>query len=296
MGHAIPIDPSCRADDRQRDWDRNDGVRELVRNLAFKRLAVVNVVFFGQHGSGDREWVLIDTGMPGTAGLIVRSAERRFGPYSRPAAIILTHGHFDHAGSAQYLADMWNAPIFAHEEEMPFLLGSDSYPPPDRRVGGGVLSALSELIPRGPIDLSEQLSALPSNGRVPGMPDWQWIHTPGHTPGHVVLWREMDRTLIAGDAVITTSPESAYAVATQRTELHGPPMYFTPDWNNARISVEKLAALEPTLVVPGHGWALRGEEVRNAMHTLARDFGRIAVPLRGRYVTAEARTNRSAAK
>ena len=42
-----------------------------------------------------------------------------------------------------------------------------------------------------------------------------------------------DRTLIAGDAFITTKQESAYAVATQRPELHGPPMYFTPDWRSA---------------------------------------------------------------
>jgi glyoxylase-like metal-dependent hydrolase (beta-lactamase superfamily II) len=289
MHHAIPIDASHRADDPQRDAERADGVHEIARNLAFKRLAIVNVVFFGEHGSGDREWVLIDTGAPGTANLIENAAARRFGPYSRPAAIILTHGHFDHVGTALQLAELWEAPIYAHQAEAPFLDGRERYPAPDRRVGGGVLSALSDLFPRGPVDLSDRLRWLPADGKVPGMPDWRWIHTPGHTPGHVSLWRELDRALIAGDAVITTSSESAYAVAVQRTELHGPPMYFTPDWNGARLSVETLAALDPALLVAGHGLALRGDTMRNALHRLARDFGRIAMPARGRYVSEEAR-------
>ncbi len=94
----------------------------------------------------------------------------------------------------------------------------------------------------------------------------------------VSLWRESDRALIVGDAFITTNMESAYAVAMQAEELHGPPMYFTPDWPAARHSVETLAALEPEVVVCGHGRAMRGAEMRAALHTLARDFVEIAMP------------------
>jgi glyoxylase-like metal-dependent hydrolase (beta-lactamase superfamily II) len=104
------------------------------------------------------------------------------------------------------------------------------------------------------------------------------VHTPGHTPGHISLWREADRTIIAGDAFITTAQESAYAVAVQAEELHGPPQYFTPDWTSARRSVEALAAKEPELVVTGHGRAMRGPQMRSALQLLARDFDRIAVP------------------
>ena len=146
------------------------------------------------------------------------------------------------------------------------------------------MSLLSPLFPRGPIDVSAWLHPLPDDGSVPGMPDWRWIATPGHSPGHVSLWRETDRTLIAGDAFITTTQESAYAVATQSAELHGPPMYFTPDWPSARRSVETLAGLEPEIVVTGHGRAMRGDAMRSALHTLAWDFDRIAVPDHGRYV------------
>jgi glyoxylase-like metal-dependent hydrolase (beta-lactamase superfamily II) len=102
----------------------------------------------------------------------------------------------------------------------------------------------------------------------------------------VSLWRESDRTLIAGDAFITTRQESAYAVLIQAPELHGPPMYFTPNWNAARESVRRLAALQPETVVTGHGRPMAGASMRNALGMLARDFNEIAVPRQGKYVDA----------
>jgi glyoxylase-like metal-dependent hydrolase (beta-lactamase superfamily II) len=122
------------------------------------------------------------------------------------------------------------------------------------------------------------------------MPGWQWIFTPGHAPGHVSLWRESDRTLVAGDAFVTTRQESVYASLTQEPEMHGPPQYYTPDWDSARESVEKLAALEPELVITGHGVALRGPEMRQALHALAQEFDQIAVPDHGRYVKAKGKS------
>ena len=62
------------------------------------------------------------------------------------------------------------------------------------------------------------------------MQGWRWIFTPGHSPGHISLFRDSDRTLIVGDAFVTTKQESLMSVMTQRMEMHGPPMYFTPDW------------------------------------------------------------------
>ena len=71
---------------------------------------------------------------------------------------------------------------------------------------------------------------------------------------------------------------------TQRPELHGPPAYFTPDWSASRRSVERLVALEPARVVTGHGPPLQGGEMLQGLRELARDFDRVAVPRRGRYV------------
>ena len=121
------------------------------------------------------------------------------------------------------------------------------------------------------------------------MPGWRWLHTPGHTPGHVSLWRESDRTLIAGDAFITTRQESAYAVATPAPGDARPADVLHAGLGQARASVRRLAALEPEIAVTGHGRAMRGQTMRAALHTLARDFDRIAVPEHGRYVADPAR-------
>jgi glyoxylase-like metal-dependent hydrolase (beta-lactamase superfamily II) len=284
MDHQVPLDERARA-----DTVADDGTHEVLADLAYQRLLVVNVVLGGLPGAADGEWVLIDAGVVGSANAIRKAAARRFGERSRPAAIVMTHGHFDHVGALEGLAEAWDVPIYAHELELPYLDGSAAYPPPDPKVGGGVMSAMSGLFPRGPVNVRRWLRTLPPDGSVPVMGGWQWVHTPGHTPGHVSFWRPSDRTLIAGDAFITTRQESAYAVALQKPEMHGPPMYYTQDWADARRSVELLASLEPEFVVCGHGHAMRGQEMRTALHALARDFDRVAVPEHGRYVTEPAR-------
>ena len=143
---------------------------------------------------------------------------------------------------------------------------------------------MSFAFPNKAIDLGARVRVLPDDGSVPHMPGWRWLHTPGHTAGHVSLFRDGDRTLIAGDAFVTTKQESLYAVVTQEPEVHGPPAYFTPDWANARRSVERLAALRPAIAATGHGPPMGGQELSDGLETLAREFDRIAVPERGRYV------------
>jgi len=68
-------------------------------------------------------------------------------------------------------------------------------------------------------------------------------------------------------------------------------MYYTPDWEASRASVQKLAALEPELVITGHGPAMRGPAMLSALHMLANDFDQIAVPAQGRYVGDPARAD-----
>ena len=283
MAQQIPVDPDAVAGVHVPE----EGTHELAPDLAYRRLAIVNVVFIGEQLSGSGNWVLVDAGLPETTGAITRSAETRFGDSGPPAAIIMTHAHFDHVGALHHLAERWNVPIYAHRAELPFLNGSASYPPPDPTVGGGIMSAMSKLFPRGPIDVRTWLKPLPEDGSIPCLPDWRWVHTPGHAPGHISLWREADRALVAGDAFITTAQESAYAVITQAPELHGPPMYFTPDWHAARDSVRRLAALEPELVITGHGPAMHGQAMRDALHQLADRFDTVAVPAHGKYTPAD---------
>ena len=74
---------------------------------------------------------------------------------ARPQAIILTHGHFDHTGAVEELLKNWDVPVYAHPREMPYLTGQIKYPPPDPGVGGGLMSFISPLYPRGPVDISD---------------------------------------------------------------------------------------------------------------------------------------------
>jgi glyoxylase-like metal-dependent hydrolase (beta-lactamase superfamily II) len=236
-------------------------------------------------------WALIDAGLKSSAPKIKTLAATAIGNNSRPAVIVLTHGHFDHVGSLQALADEWRVPVYCHKLEMPYLTGKSKYPPADPGVGGGLMSMMSWSFPRGPINVQEHLHELPEDHSVPGLEGWQWIHTPGHAPGHVSLYRESDGVLIAGDAFVTTDQQSAISVMTQKKALNGPPKYFTIDWGAAARSVKTLAALQPQVVATGHGQAMYGAELRKQLNKLTKEFWDLAMPEDGRYVHEPALAN-----
>ena len=276
MTQQIPVDSAAVSAEEE-----DDGTLGAAPDIAYRRLLFVNVVYIG--APGQPGWVLVDTGVPGMAGRIRGAARERFGDVP-PRAIVLTHGHFDHVGTLETLAQEWDVPVYAHPLERPYLDGSASYPKADPGVGGGVMALLSPLYPRSPVNVGARLRDLPADGSVPELPGWRWVHTPGHSVGHVSLWREADRSLVVGDAFVTVAGESAYATATQAPELHGPPKYFTHNWQAAEQSVQTLAALEPEVVVTGHGRAMHGTAMREALRELARRFGSVAVPPEGRFV------------
>lgn len=256
----------------------------VVPGLSVLRDVFVNLYYAFPQDQPRGPWVLIDAGLPGSAGKVKAHAEELFGVDTPPVAIVLTHGHFDHVGGLHGLLDAWpDVPVYAHPLELPYLTGRSAYPPPDPIVGGGLVAYLSFTYPKQPYDFGSRVQALPADGHVPGLPDWRWIPTPGHTFGHVSYFREHGKVLVAGDAFTTVVAESALATLTQKQEVHGPPAYFTPDWDAARASVELLAKMEPEVAATGHGIAMHGDELRRQLVGFVAQFDTLARPKVGRY-------------
>jgi glyoxylase-like metal-dependent hydrolase (beta-lactamase superfamily II) len=257
-------------------------MREIAEGVAVLPIVFVNAYFVG---APDEPWVLVDSGIPQGFARVLKAAEQRYGADQAPQAIILTHGHFDHAGAARQCAEHWNVPIYAHDLEMPYLTNRSDYPPPDPTIGG-FLPFLSRFMPSGAVDLGEHLHALPSDGSVPHLPAWRWMDTPGHSPGHISLWRETDATLIAGDALATADFDSTWGAMTKKQQLAYGGSPFNCDWDAARDSVRSLAKLKPFVIACGHGVPMNGPHLAAEFEQWARDF---EPPSHGRYVETPAR-------
>jgi glyoxylase-like metal-dependent hydrolase (beta-lactamase superfamily II) len=260
-------------------------VTKVAPGVAWFRAVFVNLYFVGEPGG---PWAVVDTGLPGCFEKIYAAAEARFGRGARPEAIYLTHGHFDHAGSALALSAYWDTPVYAHRLDLPYLTGRSLFPPTDP-TPGGALAFLARFFPPNGTDLGDRVRELPAPGHdVPGLAGWEWHATPGHSPGHVSFFRPADRALLAGDACATVDLDSWTALATQKPEISRPPVPVTCDWVAARRSLERLADLEPVTLACGHGTPMTGPEVAGALRALAEDF---QAPRHGRYVAEPARTD-----
>jgi glyoxylase-like metal-dependent hydrolase (beta-lactamase superfamily II) len=259
-------------------------MKQIAPGVTWVSDTIVNLYLVGEPGG---PWTLVDAGMPGRHERIRAAAEARYGAGAKPEAIILTHGHFDHYGSARELATYWDVPIYAHALEMPFLTGKSMQPPGDPTPGGFFAFAYRFLPPSG-ADLGDRVRPLPPDGEAPHMPGWRWRHTPGHTPGHISLFRDDDKTLLAGDAFLTVNLDSFLATVAKKQEIARPPTPATYDWVAARRSIAQLAELGPFTVAAGHGVPMAGPEVAGELQAFAEDF---SAPLHGRYVVEPARTD-----
>ncbi|MFT3787059.1 MAG: MBL fold metallo-hydrolase [Tepidisphaeraceae bacterium] len=262
---------------------------EVAAGVFGMRILMVNVYFVATPTG----WVLIDAGLPHTGPFIKTAAKQIFGADASPEAIILTHAHFDHVGALKDLLAQWpETPVYAHVLERPFLTGQSKYAPPDPWVGG-TMSLASMTYPRGPIDIGDRLHDLPTDRTVPHLDDWRWLHTPGHSPGHVSLFREQDRTLVAGDAFVTAKQETLIGVLTQAPGIFGPPAYFTHDWEEAAESLRSIIDLHPAVAATGHGRALAEDDLSPRIDDLLQHFRERAIPKGGRYSTEPAVYNES---
>lgn len=106
-------------------------------------------------------------------------------------------------------------------------------------------------------------------GAIPGVEGWEWIHTPGHTPGNVAYVRARDRVVLSGDAILTLEVYAWADLLQQRHGFPGPPWYTTWDRPAAIASISEIADLEPYVLASGHGPPLAGPGTAAAVHAFA---------------------------
>lgn len=170
---------------------------------------------------------LVDAGLPPHG---KRLAKQLGGRIQRH---VLTHAHGDHAGGSKNLKAALGVPL---------LVGARDAEAARTGVPDTKLGAFGRITAGFPaVEVDTELREGDTVG------DFLVLDTPGHSPGHISLWRERDRVLVAGDVFFNMS------IFTTIPGLRQPFGPFTLDPELNRQSERKLAELEPSIVLLGHG-------------------------------------------
>jgi glyoxylase-like metal-dependent hydrolase (beta-lactamase superfamily II) len=183
--------------------------------------------------------VLIDAGIRWARSRIVRQLTGR-----GVRLVALTHVHADHQGAVHAVCQRFGVPLACHDADIPVMEGRSPMLPDNNLI------RLADLLGSGPPHPVRRV--LRDGDLVAG---FRVVHAPGHTPGHVMFFRESDRVAIAGDVLANIH------FLTGRAGLRLPPRKFSVDADQNLQSVRLLAALRPSLVCFGHGPPLYRPEV-----------------------------------
>jgi glyoxylase-like metal-dependent hydrolase (beta-lactamase superfamily II) len=187
--------------------------------------------------------VVVDAGLKGGGKRLVRALRGH-----AVGAHALTHAHGDHAGGSKRVVDAFEVPVWVGERDRPYLESGD--PPVADSWAKPLIARLTRY---EPVPVARSLHEGDAVG-----PGFVALETPGHSAGHISFWREADRTLVCGDVLFNMH------VVTTASGLREPPALVTPDPARNRDSARRLAALEPELVLFGHGPPLRDPEAFKA--------------------------------
>ncbi|WP_420005993.1 MBL fold metallo-hydrolase [Arenibacterium sp. LLYu02] len=223
----------------------------LIQTIPMLPFGMLNAFLVVQ----DQRAILIDTGLPGSAPRVEAALRVHGLDWSAIALIVLTHAHIDHAGSAVELRSLSDAPIIAHEAEIPYCQGeppvlrpTDTFARLFRLTG-----AIERPFPRFEPDrvmTGDRLDLAPDGFAA------RLLHTPGHTPGSLSILLETG-SVFAGDLVA-----SGVLLGGIIRKGRPKPPPFEEDSRAVKTSLRRLLVEGMETFYLGHGGPLPRETVR----------------------------------
>ncbi len=181
--------------------------------------------------------VLIDAGRTWDRRRIMSEIEGR-----DLSMLALTHVHPDHQGAAKDVCEARDVPLACHADDVDAMEGRR---PVQEAAADNPINRFIARLWQGPPYKVERV--FNEGDEIAGC---RVVHAPGHARGEVIFFRESDRVAICGDVIRNMS------YATGLPGIKEPPPIFTYDMAENRRSIRKLAALNPSLILPGHGPAV----------------------------------------
>ena len=202
---------------------------------------------------------LVDAGLPGQAEVIGAAlAEAGIGVRDL-RRIIFTHQDLDHVGSGAALVRQSGAQVLAHPADAPHIDGSLRLLKPSPEMleqRPQMREVLERLEPVGVDEHLEDGERLELAGGI------RVVFTPGHTPGHLCLYLERSKALVAGDALTA-----------EGGHLNGPNPSMTLEMRPAMQSIRRLADLEIDTILCYHGGVV-GEDANGQLRRVLQELSR----------------------
>ena len=195
------------------------------------------------------KYLMVDSGWASSSGELVATIGDEFGE-GAVERLLITHLHPDHFGGAKAIVGSYRAKMSYHRREN---LHWTYYNLLHKDLAGavGLLGTPAEILEnaRARITASRSLLPEPDSYLADGSTlrgrsgSWRVVHTPGHSPGHVCLYRPKDGTLISGDHILAgETPNVAFYPV---RGYHALRSYFT--------SLARVRRLAPRKALPAHG-------------------------------------------